>query len=505
MISKYKNKRRYENKYYGENDSSSNYRENNKPHKHNSKKEDFYYISYKNENKNKNRDKNYYEIEEYDYYNKNYNDYKYSENKNKKSKKSIKRKSIGEDEILNIQKPNKRTKSIDIGNEQERKNKNLKKKISNYDGQIRNSRVLKNYKNNENKKQRQSIIIQRNSKTLQRYSSRNYINIKKEDIYQLSSDTIKKLNLKCSICKNQYFFIYIPKNFNPFNIKELENDSINNRKKYISSNLSAKTDENLIKQSSIENFYPILVCLKLHQFCCICHKNPHPDSFCDNIQLDSRIIVYGVLKILEKDIPEDKKEIFLKMKKYSLTKISDNYKKNFCECECKCCKNVSFLSYILMGLCYFGWTIVSIGILIGIFLLIIILLIVSLIYWLYLFIKNTCCSNEKTINNNSENENNVENNNNIENDDNIEKDIDIENKNDIGTKSENEMSNKNEIDENNNSSNKSNKENNKENVVQNENEDEIIFTFIWWDKVKDLFDYIPKGYSWISNKFKSGK
>ena len=48
-------------------------------------------------------------------------------------------------------------------------------------------------------------------------------------------------------------------------------------------------------------------------------------------------------------------------------------------------------------------------------------------------------------------------------------------------------------------------EKNKENVVQNENEDEISFTFIWWDKVKDLFDYIPKGYSWISNKFKSGK
>ena len=56
-----------------------------------------------------------------------------------------------------------------------------------------------------------------------------------------------------------------------------------------------------------------------------------------------------------------------------------------------------------------------------------------------------------------------------------------------------------ENDENNNSNN-----NNIDNV-KNKNENEISFAFIWWDKVKDLFDNIPKGYSWISNKFKYKK
>ena len=494
MISKYKNKRRYEEEYDDENIPSFNYRGNNKPHKHNSKIDNFYYIPYKNENQRKNKSKSYYEIEEYDDYDKNYNDYRYNENKNKMSKNAKKKKRIDKDEILNIKKSNKRTKSMDIYEQERKINKNLKKKPSNYQSQIKNS----------SKNLRQPIKVQRKTKSFQNYTSRNYININKEDIYQLSSDSIKKLKLKCSICNNQYFFIYIPKNFNPYNFKELENDnSKNNRKKFTSTQLSIKTDENLINQSSTENFYPILVCLKLHQFCCICHKNPHPDSFCDNIQLDSRIIVYGVLKILEKDIPEDKKEIFLKMKKYSLTKISDNYKKKCCECECNCCKNVSCVSYILMGLCYFGWTIISFGILIIIVLLIIILLIVSLIYWLYLIIKNDCCSDEKTSKNNNENENNIEKKNNIESDNNIEKDNNSENKNDIESKSENEIIKKNDLKNENDENNYSRNNNNIENVVQTENEDETSFTFIWWDKIKDLFDKIPKGYSWISNKFKS--
>ena len=503
MKNKYRNKRRYKYEYDEENNSSFNYRENNKTR--NNKKDNFYYIPYKNDNQKNNQNRNYYEIEDYDDYDNYYNDYKYNENKNKKSKKSLKKKSNIEGEIINIQKPNKRMKSIDIEKEQERKIiKYSKKKSMNNNSQLRYSKEFKNYKNNENKKLRQSLKIQKKSKSLQTYIDRNYININQEDIYQLSSDSIKKLNLKCPICDNQYFFIYIPKNFNFFNIKELENDNINNknRKKFISSQLSAKTDENLINKSSKDNFYPILVCLKLHQFCCICHKIPHPECFCDNIQLDSRIIVYRVLKILEKDIPEDKKEIFLKMKNYSLTKISDNYKKQCCECDCKCCKNVSIVSYILMGLCFFGWTIVSIGILIGILLLIIILLIVSLIYWLYLIIKNNCCSNENTIKNNNENENNIEKENSIDNN-NSENNNNIGIKNDIETKSDNDINNKNDLksenDENNNSNN-----NNIDNV-KNKNENEISFAFIWWDKVKDLFDNIPKGYSWISNKFKYKK
>lgn len=328
----------------------------------------------------------------------------YDDEINKKGKRnSLARNNMIDSQLLNIQKPKGRNKMIEIGIKEEKKIiKDLKKKESNNED-VRLSRVFQNYNNHEKKRKSSKIgnevnNFRRFSKFINKTdSNRNIIELKinKEELFQLSSGTIKKINRKCPNCNNDNLFIYIPQFLNQLNIKTNEN-KVDNQ---VTLQTITKTEDNLINRSNNDFFYPILVCINLHQFCSICIQNLHSGNYCNNLELDSKNNILRIYNILEKDIPEEKKEIFNKMKEYSLTKINkDNSESK--TCSCKCCEKIPCLKiflYLIMGLTFFCWTIVALLILVVLFCIIIVLLFANAFYYIYDLFKNIICSEEKII------------------------------------------------------------------------------------------------------------
>ena len=177
----------------------------------------------------------------------------YDDEINKKGKRnSLARNNMIDGQLLNIQKPMGRNKMIEIGIKEEKKIiKDLKKKESNNED-VRLSRVFQNYNNHEKKRKSSKIgneinNFKRFSKFINKNDSNRNINelkINKEELFQLSSGTIKKINRKCPNCNNDNLFIYIPQFLNQLNIKENEN-KVNNQ---VSLQTITKTEDNLINR-----------------------------------------------------------------------------------------------------------------------------------------------------------------------------------------------------------------------------------------------------------------
>ena len=127
--------------------------------------------------------------------------------------------------------------------------------------------------------------IQNNEEKNNKNSSDNQLNIQiqvnENNMYQLSQETISKLNISsCQICQSQNFFLYIP---DSSTIATVPNENTNEKNNEEELNKHNKLDTETIKvndNQSQKNFLPLLICEQKHQFCLVCHQNPHLNTYC---------------------------------------------------------------------------------------------------------------------------------------------------------------------------------------------------------------------------------
>ena len=127
------------------------------------------------------------------------------------------------------------------------------------------------------------------------------LQLEEKNIYQLPLDTISKLNISpCTICQSQNFLIYIP---DPSPSPSPEKAQIET----IEAESKKPVETDSIKASKNQNiFLPILICEQEHQFCLICHQNPHICSFCSSEYMNADSIA-SIFNLVKESVPEEKK------------------------------------------------------------------------------------------------------------------------------------------------------------------------------------------------------
>lgn len=166
------------------------------------------------------------------------------------------------------------------------------------------------------------------------------LQLDEKDIYNLPEQITSKLNISpCIICQSQNFALYIPEPSTPAPTPE------NGQNEQVEPQINKPTEIDTIKVSNNQNqslFLPLLICEQNHQFCLVCHNNPHVNTFCSNEYMsDSNIsLLYDILK---ESVPEQKKEIFNCMINTALNYCQSQNKNNSdgC-CTCKCLGVLSF-------------------------------------------------------------------------------------------------------------------------------------------------------------------
>lgn len=173
-----------------------------------------------------------------------------------------------------------------------------------------------------------------------------------KDIYKLPEEITSKLNISpCIICQSQNFSLYIPEPSTPVPTTE------NEQNKQVEPQINKPTEMDTIKVPNNQGlFLPLLICEQNHQFCLVCHNNPHVNAFCSNEYMNNSNIslLYDILK---ESVPEEKKEIFNYMINKALNYCQSQNKNssNSC-CTCKCTWGIIFL---IFGLIF--WTAASVA------------------------------------------------------------------------------------------------------------------------------------------------
>ena len=219
----------------------------------------------------------------------------------------------------------KDNKNKTTNNEENKNEKNKKVDNNNY------------YQEALNSKENLETIPQKNEK----------LEFNKNDIYELSSETIEKLGISpCQICQSKNYSIFIPEtaysapnqNEKPLD-QTIENENQNQKKKNL--------EEDYIKPVKNQNIYfPILICKQNHQICLICNQSPHIDALCNQSNIDYDKAV-SKLNIIEENFPE-KANIIESMKEYVSTLNKENSNINCC-CILTAVGKVFSLIFLLFG------------------------------------------------------------------------------------------------------------------------------------------------------------
>ena len=146
----------------------------------------------------------------------------------------------------------------------------------------------------------ETTILNLNTKTSSKEKEEILI-VKSKEKIQLSQNTKNQLNLKCPFCQSKNIFLQIPE----YNFLRLEN-----------------TKTNKIRASDL-NYYPILFCDNFHPFCSICHQYPHIGKNCDDDEETTLNNIFSITEILKNDVPNEKIDRFLYLKKKSMEKSTN--------------------------------------------------------------------------------------------------------------------------------------------------------------------------------------
>ena len=196
--------------------------------------------------------------------------------------------------------------------------------------------------NNEENNNKNSSVPPDNQLNIQ-------IQVNENNMYQLSQETISKLNISsCQICQSQNFFLYIP---DSSSIATVPNENTNEKNNEEELNKHNKLDSETIKvndNQSQKNFLPLLICEQKHQICLVCHQNPHLNTFCSKEYMNSENISQ-LFEICKENVPEEKKEILDLMCKSALNQcqIESETKSGSC-CTCKCTWSIILFIFLLI-------------------------------------------------------------------------------------------------------------------------------------------------------------
>ena len=146
----------------------------------------------------------------------------------------------------------------------------------------------------------ETTVLNINTKT-SNYNKEETLIIKSSEKVILSENTIDELRLQCPFCKSKKIFLQIPE----FNFIKLQNDKTNR-----------------IRGADL-NYFPILFCDQYHPFCSICHEYPHIGKNCNNEEETTLKNIFSILEILENDVPNNKSDRFMYLRKKSLEKSTN--------------------------------------------------------------------------------------------------------------------------------------------------------------------------------------
>ena len=179
------------------------------------------------------------------------------------------------------------------------------------------------------------------SNTIRQEQANIQLQLEEKNIYQLPQDTISKLNISpCTICQSQNFLIYIPDPSPSPSPEKAQMEKIEAESK-------KPVETDTIKTSKNQNlFLPILICEQKHQFCLICHQNPHINSFCSSEYMNADSIA-SIFNFVKESVPEEKKDIFNILCNSALSNCQNTNNSNSC-CTCKCTWSIIFLIFGLI-------------------------------------------------------------------------------------------------------------------------------------------------------------
>lgn len=210
------------------------------------------------------------------------------------------------------------------------------------------------------------------------------LELNEKNIYQLSQETISKLNFPpCIICQSQNFSLYIPDS-SPSPSTSPDND----QPQQVESDTKKGGETDMIKPSKDQLFLPLLICEQNHQLCLICHQNPHVNVFCSHEYMRNDYInsIFDIVKEAE-TIPEEKKEILNTMR---ISALNSGQSSNSC-CTCKCTWSIIFL---IFGLLF--WTIASVVLVVIGLAFIALSLALRVLCCLYHLCYQACCTTSTT-------------------------------------------------------------------------------------------------------------